>query len=285
MPRYSESSRQSSGQRIRSGYVSLDATRAPQGLHLDNPYNVNELRQLKARIAILERQVSSSEEHPKASGHRHQVAQTPTRATSAIGDCIDPAALQLDNGFDNATGQDAGHSLLCPLETYGHSGSNMLSVNGPGQSGSFSNSDFAQPYNQLEGIPNLVTPFSDLGQTPDRFDAGTTFLGQGNLGVDLDVQSDLNFDLDQFLDAPNTPAQIASAATTTPTMVPPTSARLACTHCRKVFKRRGDLERHRRLHDPTAPRLPCPFPGCTRVGSKAFLRSDKLMEHRRNKRH
>jgi hypothetical protein len=66
---------------------------------------------------------------------------------------------------------------------------------------------------------------------------------------------------------------------------PPASSRYQCSNCTKSYTRRGELVRHQRIHNPNAPRYPCPYTGCDRIGTRGFLRSDKLIEHRRHRGH
>lgn len=47
-------------------------------------------------------------------------------------------------------------------------------------------------------------------------------------------------------------------------------SRFECDQCHKSFKRKGDLNRHGRLHDPAAAKFACGF--CNR----SFFRKDKL---------
>ena len=65
----------------------------------------------------------------------------------------------------------------------------------------------------------------------------------------------------------------------------PVRRRFQCTQCTKSYLRRGDRDRHARIHDPNAVRFPCPAHGCNRSGNMAFFRQDKLAEHRFKKNH
>ncbi|RFU24749.1 hypothetical protein B7463_g11588, partial [Scytalidium lignicola] len=59
--------------------------------------------------------------------------------------------------------------------------------------------------------------------------------------------------------------------------------RHVCDYCGKSYARLDILLRHQRKHDDNASRHSCPFPNCTRVGRKGFLRLDKLRDHYRSK--
>jgi hypothetical protein len=58
-----------------------------------------------------------------------------------------------------------------------------------------------------------------------------------------------------------------------------------CPFCMRPFRRRSDRDRHALIHNSSAPRYNCSFPGCDRVGSNGFLRRDKLTQHQAYKRH
>ncbi|KAN0116889.1 hypothetical protein V8E51_002866 [Hyaloscypha variabilis] len=58
-----------------------------------------------------------------------------------------------------------------------------------------------------------------------------------------------------------------------------------CQSCMRPFRRRSDRDRHALIHNSSAPRYNCSFPGCDRVGSSGFLRRDKLTQHQAYKRH
>jgi hypothetical protein len=51
--------------------------------------------------------------------------------------------------------------------------------------------------------------------------------------------------------------------------------------CGNIFNRPGDLVRHKQQHG--VPQHPCLVHGCTRRGSRAFYRADKLRDHQRKK--
>jgi hypothetical protein len=246
------------------------------------------VNELKARIATLEHQLSSLKESSVAIGDHHHQQASPTLIgdDSMLDEYIDPAVLQYDNSFDEYGGHDTGYA---PLNPRGRSGSNLSSMNDPGQFNAFSNGGLALALEYaMDTIPNPGTYRSNFDQTPDNqgFDA---ILGQSDPSLDVDVNFGLELDLDLSPNASNSPlassTQIASPAPDTAAMASPTSTRLTCMDCGKVFKRQRDLQRHRRSHDPTARRFSCPYQGCDRVGTKGFLRRDKLVEHCRNYGH
>lgn len=51
--------------------------------------------------------------------------------------------------------------------------------------------------------------------------------------------------------------------------------------CGKLITRPGDFARHKKQHG--APEHPCAVHGCSRRGSRAFYRADKLLDHQRKK--
>lgn len=59
--------------------------------------------------------------------------------------------------------------------------------------------------------------------------------------------------------------------------------RLSCdwpgSRCKLTFKRRYELDRHKRTQHERRQSYPCPALGCNRQGSKAFYRNDKLKHH------
>lgn len=62
--------------------------------------------------------------------------------------------------------------------------------------------------------------------------------------------------------------------------VAPPRPRYQCPNCGKMFLRPSDRDRHALKHNPNAPRYPCTYRGCRYSGMNAFLRKDKLREHR-----
>lgn len=61
--------------------------------------------------------------------------------------------------------------------------------------------------------------------------------------------------------------------------------RFHCQDCMMTFRRRSDRDRHALVHNPNAPRFPCTYPRCTRVGRRGFLRKDKLTQHQIHMNH
>lgn len=55
------------------------------------------------------------------------------------------------------------------------------------------------------------------------------------------------------------------------------------TGCGKSYRHRRSLVRHQQeKHTTHAPRYECLYPGCSRVGNNAFLRSERLVRHQRD---
>ena len=63
---------------------------------------------------------------------------------------------------------------------------------------------------------------------------------------------------------------------------PPPEKKYICEMetCKRAFTRKADLKRHYLTHTGER-RFACEVNGCTRIGSKAFARRDKLIAHRR----
>jgi hypothetical protein len=76
------------------------------------------------------------------------------------------------------------------------------------------------------------------------------------------------------------PVTTISHPTNATTVSGPAQPNYRCSHCNKSYARPSDRDRHARRHNPNARRYPCQFPGCNRVGFNAFLRKDKLKDHR-----
>ncbi|KAH8803406.1 hypothetical protein F5884DRAFT_682564 [Xylogone sp. PMI_703] len=55
------------------------------------------------------------------------------------------------------------------------------------------------------------------------------------------------------------------------------SSGFTCDHCGVTCRRKGDLERHKKMHD--TPEYPCPVADCPRSGLHGFYRADKLRDH------
>ncbi|PMD49013.1 hypothetical protein L207DRAFT_575656 [Hyaloscypha variabilis F] len=85
--------------------------------------------------------------------------------------------------------------------------------------------------------------------------------------------------------APTLPIISEAKSTSRTSTVNRAEYRHHCPSCMRPFHRRSDRNRHALIHNPSAPRYNCSFPGCDRVGSNGFLRRDKLTQHQAYKRH
>jgi Zinc finger, C2H2 type len=94
-----------------------------------------------------------------------------------------------------------------------------------------------------------------------------TFPSDQSLDADPSNATGLGTSVDN---SPRSPAALGPGSVATPT-----SSIHQCTTCMKTFSRRTHLRRHAQGHDPNAPRLTCPRPGC----GCQFLRKDKLAAH------
>jgi len=104
-------------------------------------------------------------------------------------------------------------------------------------------------------------------------------LGQGNDGRSNDVLSNDN----QSLGGQDIEGIARSSTMATSSKLSNIQGgRFNCSHvgCHKTFARKGDYNRHLRLHG--TPWFPCQVPGCERVGLRGFSRSDKLLVHHKN---
>ncbi|KAH8595916.1 hypothetical protein B0O99DRAFT_621725 [Bisporella sp. PMI_857] len=129
-------------------------------------------------------------------------------------------------------------------------------------------------------------------RTGQYFDKGLNGDDSLNLFFDFnsatdDLPADIGTSVNENLALATSPIESSIHEPAVPSVVSTTGTRPrhGCHSCTKTFKRRGELARHSRQHDPNAHRYPCPFVGCDRVGNNGFLRSDKLIEHRRRKGH
>lgn len=116
--------------------------------------------------------------------------------------------------------------------------------------------NFYQPLNTTFGMP---APSQELSPHP-------SFSLNLNPGTSSTASSPLNF----------TPAPTNVSS---PNL---TSTRHPCSHCTKTFARQTDVRRHEKNHFPEQNRIfPCNVQDCPRNGERAFIRSDKWMQHRR----
>jgi hypothetical protein len=84
----------------------------------------------------------------------------------------------------------------------------------------------------------------------------------------------------QSLGGQDNEGMVGSFTVTTPSRLSNTQrGRFNCSYadCIKTFARKGDYNRHLRLHG--TPQFPCQVPGCDRVGLRGFTRNDKLLVH------
>ena len=123
---------------------------------------------------------------------------------------------------------------------------------------------------QAGTVPQIANPADASGPDSTLAVAPALVLSSSQYGSPTVVAGPVNRDARRAI-RPSARRQPTAAA-----------ASFRCVHpgCDKVYKRYGDMERHRRdKHGQKV--FPCTFPRCDRMGGRAFGRADKLRDHLR----
>ncbi|CZR65798.1 uncharacterized protein PAC_15698 [Phialocephala subalpina] len=177
---------------------------------------------------------------------------------------------------------------------YGIMGSIVSDLaDGAGQQHGRPSLDFAFDTDGHNGVEDMVGQRADHHTFDEMFDFDlASYAADANNGTDNYKQGAETQDVDTMVAVTPFDNAIAlpAAATTSfqlnamsaapiATVAPPRQ-RHQCPNCGRTFLRPGDRDRHALKHNPNAQRYPCTYPGCRYSGMRAFLRKDKLREHR-----
>ncbi|KAH8665086.1 hypothetical protein BGZ60DRAFT_410733 [Tricladium varicosporioides] len=207
--------------------------------------NVTATPTLVAKISELEARIRTLENHPQL--QQINPVQSTLRSTNG------PVSFQASDLYTGIHDADGAEDIFFDFHHYEAEGFTTNSSSGG------------------SNIPNINSP--DLNTTnPSTADLD---VGVGKL-YEPGMLSPNNYQTGVPLDAP-TPLPSRNTAQG--------ARRFYCPYprCSKGFSRRSDCNRHFHIHGQG--QYPCPFPNCQRVGSKAFTRPDKLVEHQRRLGH
>ncbi|KAH6706485.1 hypothetical protein BKA61DRAFT_139602 [Leptodontidium sp. MPI-SDFR-AT-0119] len=159
------------------------------------------------------------------------------------------------NRSPNGYGQDTTNNML-DAGNASEATDSPGSLSGAATTREMKSNNFYQPLNTTFGVS---APSQELSPHP---------------GFNLNLNPETSSTASSPLNFTPSPTNLSSPNST--------STRHSCSHCTKTFARQTDVRRHGKSHFPEQNRMfPCSVQDCPRNGERAFIRSDKWMQHRR----